>query len=79
MNKNYFLCINFLFVSCLLFSCSNSLSIKRPADSNTQSQDSDSNLTDKDDNYYLKSIDYSCGFLSPDFDKNTHDYILFVP
>ena len=33
----------------------------------------------KDNNCFLSKIDYSCGFLSPDFNKDIYNYTLFIP
>lgn len=50
-----------------------------PKRNDTNETKLESVVEEKDNNCYLSDIKYSCGFLSPDFDKEVYSYTLFIP
>lgn len=75
MNK-YTFCYIFL-ITFFLYGCSNMPETKiMPNQISTEKQPE---IEENDNNCYLSKIDYSCGFLSPDFNKEIYNYTLFIP
>ncbi len=75
MKNSFFTLI--LIICFTLFSCNPYPSISTKI-KNTEPEEQPE-IEEKNNNCYLSKIDFSCGFLSPDFDKDIYNYTLYIP